>query len=213
VSPEQPDRPESRWPAAAAVLAVVGLRLALPEALEVGPRWVHPAVTAALLAATVAAHATRRDALNRALGFALAGALTVFMTGSLALLVADVPRHTESPADMLRSAAALWVTNVLVFAYWYWRLDGGGPHNRDLRVGQPTRAFLFPQMLVPDGGRRAAWGPAFVDYLFVAFNTSTAFSPTDTAVLSRPAKVLTMLQASVSLTVVVVLAARAINIV
>ena len=82
-----------------------------------------------------------------------------------------------------------------------------------MRGGDGPSAFLFPQMMQRDDADAAAWKPLFVDYLFLAFNTSTAFSPTDTAVLSRPAKMLTILQATTSLTVVVVLAARAINIV
>jgi uncharacterized membrane protein len=80
-------------------------------------------------------------------------------------------------------------------------------------VEHPPPAFLFPQMMMPGAERAPQWSPMFIDYLFLAFNTSTAFSPTDTAVLSRWAKVLTMIQAGISLTVVVVLAARAINIV
>jgi hypothetical protein len=116
---------------------------------------------------------------------------------------------------LLRSAAALWVTNVLVFALWYWRLDAGGPHQRDLRAGHPSGSFLFAQMTfreddVPPEWK--GWSPTFIDYLFLAFNTSTAFSPTDVPVLSRWAKLLTMAQASISLTVVVILAARAVNI-
>ena len=69
-------------------------------------------------------------------------------------------------------------------------------------------------MTLQDKGEEdgVAWSPTFIDYLFLAFNTSTAFSPTDSPVLSRWAKVLTMLQSLVSLTVVIVLAARAVNI-
>ena len=117
---------------------------------------------------------------------------------------------------LLGSAAALWVTNILVFASWYWRLDAGGPHQRDLRTGHVDGAFLFPQMTMDTPAKAAAgasvWSPGFVDYLFLAFNTSTALSPTDAPVLSRWAKLLMMLQATISLTIVVLLAARAVNI-
>jgi uncharacterized membrane protein len=117
---------------------------------------------------------------------------------------------------MLASAAALWVSNVLVFALWYWRLDGGGPHGRDARPGHTAGAFLFPQMTTEGMDAALAegqrWSPRFIDYLFIAFNTSTAFSPTDVPVLSRWAKALTMTQSLISLTIVVVLAARAVNI-
>ena len=133
------------------------------------------------------------------------------MIGSLATLIYGIPRHTASPQALLRSAAALWFTNVLVFALWYWKLDAGGPLKRDHPLGLANSSFLFPQML----GREnmdSSWKPNFVDYLFLAFNTSTAFSPTDTAVLSRWAKGAIMLQSLISLTIVVLLAARAVNI-
>ena len=130
------------------------------------------------------------------------------MIGSLILLIAALPDHKESPRDLLRSAAALWASNILVFASWYWRLDGGGPHQRELDGTQAESAFLFPQMTQGDN----VWMPGFIDYLFLAFNTSTAFSPTDSPVLSRWAKVLMMIQSSISLTTLALLAARAVNI-
>ena len=128
---------------------------------------------------------------------------------------APCPRGIETPAQLLCSAVSLWVTNILVFALWYWRLDAGGPNHRDQRVGHPDGAFLFPQMMSQDAqvtSEPQAWSPNFIDYLFLAFNTSTALSPTDVPVLSRWAKLLMMVQAMISLTVIVVLAARAINI-
>jgi hypothetical protein len=208
------DPPEPRWPAVIAVLAVGGIYLALPASLAVGPRWLQPAVVLVLIVPTVITHRRGQHALNQLLGHALAAAITLFMVWSLVLLVLAVPAHKESPVTMLRSAAALWITNVIVFADWYWRLDAGGPRGRDLRLGHPNGAFLFPQMTLEDKAttKGPAWSPEFIDYLFLAFNTSTAFSPTDSPVLSRWAKVLTMLQSLISLTVVIVLAARAVNI-
>ena len=144
------------------------------------------------------------------------GLVTVAMVGSLALLIKALPTRQETPEALLRSAAALWVTNVLVFASWYWRLDAGGPHQWDRRPGHVDGAFLFPQMTMDAAAKAAAgesaWSPGFVDYLFLAFNTSTALSPTDAPVLSPWAKLLMMLQAMISLTIVVLLAARAVNI-
>jgi hypothetical protein len=109
---------------------------------------------------------------------------------------------------------------MLVFACWYWRLDAGGPHQRALRRshtdGAFDGAFLFPQMVLDSDLRREMgedqWSPGFVDYLFLAFNTNTAFSPTDVPVLSRWAKTLMMVQASISLATIALLAARAVNI-
>lgn len=207
-------RSEPRWPAVLAVLAVIGIRLALPASLEVGPWWVHASIVTLLLVGVLITHEVHSLTWNRRFGFAPEGAISVFLVWSLVLLVLAVPDNTQSAISMIRSAVALWISNILVFACWYWRLDGGGPNERELSVRHPTRAFLFPQMTIhePDTNHGPAWRPTFVDYLFLAFNTSTAFSPTDTAVLTRPAKVLTMTQASISLTIIVVLAARAINI-
>jgi hypothetical protein len=154
--------------------------------------------------------------LNTALGHVLSAVNTVFMVISLALLIRALPGQKESPTHLLWSAVALWVTNVLVFSLWYWRLDAGGPHCRDLRACHSEGAFLFPQMMMmPDVRSETGqenWTPNFLDYLFLSFNTSTALSPTDTAILSRWAKVLMMLQALISLSIVALLAARAVNI-
>ena len=138
------------------------------------------------------------------------------MIWSLGLLVTALPLHKEPPLALLRSAAGLWFTNIIVFASWYWRLDGGGPHARELAGVHTDGAFLFPQMTLDQQARIAmgeqCWNPGFIDYLFVAFNTSTAFSPTDVPVLSQWAKILMMLQSLIALATVALLAARAVNI-
>jgi hypothetical protein len=208
------ETPEPRWPAMIAILAAGGIYMALPKSLAVGPRWLQLATVAVLFVPTAVTHRRGHHALNQFLGHLIAAVITLFMTWSLILLIMAVPAHKEPPVTMLRSAAALWFTNVVVFASWYWRLDGGGPHGRDLRIGHTAGAFLFPQMTLDEKDKRdgPAWSPRFIDYLFLAFNTSTAFSPTDTPVLSRWAKALTMVQATISLAVIVVLAARAVNI-
>jgi hypothetical protein len=138
------------------------------------------------------------------------------MICSLTLLIKVLPAHLESSQQLLRSAAALWVANILVFASWYWRLDAGGSRQRDLTTGHTDGAFLLPQMTLEPVAKVAAgeeeWSPNFIDYLFLAFNTSTAFSPTDVPVLSRWAKVLMMTQAIISLLVIALLAGRVVNI-
>ena len=213
-----PDRwdPEPRWPALIAILAVGGLYLALPANLTVGPRWLFPAIVIALLIPTVISHRTGKHNLNKFFGFAVTSVVTLAMVVSVALLIKALPSHKESPTELLISAVSLWFTNILVFALWYWRLDAGGPHRRDSRAGHPEGAFLFPQMTMSPEAKASAeaelWTPNFIDYLFLSFNTSTAFSPTDVPVLARWAKVLMVLQSLVSLTVLVLLAARAVNI-
>jgi hypothetical protein len=208
---------EPRWPALLAILAVAGLYAALPAFLLVGgPRWLLLAVVSVLLVPTIISHRRGVHSLNQRLGYVLNGVVTVAMIGSLSLLIMALPAHKEAPLQLLDSAAALWVSNILVFASWYWRLDAGGPYQRDLRPGHTDGAFLFPQMMMGPMFKIAAgkqkWSPNFVDYLFLAFTTSTAFSPTDTPVLSRWAKILMMTQAMISLLVIGLLAARAVNI-
>jgi len=199
-----------------ALLAVAALFYAMPAALKVGPEWFFLVLVTALTAPGVCVRSIRHLPLMRILGYAAVSIMTVAMIGSLWLLVSRLPQHKESPAELLRAATALWIDNVLVFASWYWRLDAGGPYQRDLRESHTDGAFLFPQMtLLPELRKEMGeyeWSPGFVDYLFLAFNTSTAFSPTDVPVLSRWAKGLMMIQAIISLTTIALLAARAVNI-
>ena len=203
--------PEPRWLAVIAMLAVGLLFGALPAYLSVGPRWLLLAVIAVLLVPTIASHRAGHHDLSKKLGFVASGILTLAMIWSIALLVQAIPKHEVDAKVLLHSAVALWVTNILVFALWYWRLDAGGPHEREKRKRHEAGAFLFPQM-GPGGGADPNWSPHFVDYLFLAFNTSTALSPADTAALSRWAKILMMTQATISLAVIALLAARAVNI-
>lgn len=207
---------EPRWPAMLALIAVGGLRLALPEALSAGPDWLLLLIVVVLLIPTVWARLGGSHKLNQVLGFLINTIVTIDMTLSLTLLLLALPSHRETPQALLRSASALWVTNILVFASWYWRLDAGGPRARELRDTHTEGAFLFPQMTMDTKTRAEMglehWSPRFIDYLFIAFNTSTAFSPTDSPVLSRWAKALMMTQSLISFTTVALLAARAVNI-
>ena len=209
-------RVEPRWPAVLALFAIAGLRLALPDALSFGPNWLMFPILAGLMVPTIWTRRSGNHRMNEVFGYMLNSIITADMACSLGLLIASLPGHKLSPQDLLLSASALWVTNILVFASWYWRLDGGGPRAREIAGPHTDGAFLFPQMTLPPEVRDAMgegeWSPNFVDYLFIAFNTSTAFSPTDSPVLSRWAKVLMMVQALISFATVALLAARAVNI-
>jgi uncharacterized membrane protein len=206
---------EPRWPAVIAVLAVGGIYTGLPEALTLGPRWLFPSLVLALLIPSVASYHTGRHRLNSIFGFSVDVLLTIGLVISVILLIGALPTRKEGPLALLLSAASLWATNILVFALWYWRLDAGGPHQRDKRSEHAEGSFLFPQMTMSEEALREAgqqnWSPNFVDYLFLAFNTSTAFSPTDVPVLTRWAKILMMLQSLISLLIIALLAARAVN--
>ena len=214
-SADQPAEPH--WPSFVAMLAIAGLYAALPRNLLAGaPRWVPIAAVVGLSVPITIAQQRCNHPLSQLLGYILNGTVTLAMIVSLAVLIIQVTHHTVTAAELMRSAAALWVANFLVFASWYWRLDGGGPHQRSLTPGHIDGAFLFPQMTMHPEAKIAAgeddWAPNFVDYLFLAFNTSTAFSPTDVPVLSRWAKILMMIQAMISLLVIALLAGRVVNI-
>ena len=202
---------EPRWPAFVAMVAAGGVYLALPERLSLGPSWLLLVVVFVLMIPIVYSHRRGDFHITKMFTLVANGAITIGMIASLALLIEGIPHHRDSPGALLRGATALWFTNVLVFALWYWKLDAGGPLGRDGSRGRLDSSFLFPQMLSPEG-ENAQWSPHFMDYLFLAFNTSTAFSPTDTAALSRWAKLGMMLQSLISLTIVALLAARAVNI-
>lgn len=133
------------------------------------------------------------------------GLSTVALIGGVALFILTLPSQSHA-TNLLRAAVVLWCFNILVFALWYWKLDGGGPLQRHLS-GHHAADFLFPQQ-----ANGQPWAPQFFDYLFVAFTTATAFSPTDTMPLTRTAKGLMTIEAILSFTVIAFLVARAVNI-
>jgi hypothetical protein len=210
------DKPEPRWQALLAFLAVGTIYLALPRNLVVGPIWLVPTLIVVLLVPTVFSHRTGRRSLNRVLGIVINGLTTFALIGSVILLVRALPSHREAPLQLLLSGAELWLTNVLVFALWYWRLDGGGPALRREREDFGSTSFLFPQMQIPHEERGqffcAHWRPHFADYLFVAFTQSSTFGPTDAPLLARWAKILSMVQIFISLSIVILLISRAVGV-
>jgi hypothetical protein len=210
------DKPEPRWQALLAFLAVGAIYLALPRSLIVGPIWLLPTLIVVLLVPTVVSHRTGRRSLNRVLGILINGITTLALIGSVILLVRALPSHTESPLQLLLSGALLWLTNVIVFALWYWRLDGGGPTIRQELKKFGSTSFLFPQMQVPHDERAqfecTRWRPRFIDYLFVAFTQSSTFGPTDAPLLARWVKILAMIQIFISLSIVILLISRAVGV-
>jgi hypothetical protein len=211
-------RPEPRWPVIVAACAAVALHFALPPSLRPGTPWYLFFIVGTLV---IAATVFRRLGMHRQNSWASYGVLVALALGlmyGVVMLIIGLMRKTENGTELLSSAAVLWTSNVIVFASWYWRLDGGGPNERERLEAHTRGAFLFPQMAIspPSSDTSLAeeegWRPNFVDYLFLAFNTSTAFSPTDVPPLSRWAKSTMMLQSVISLATVVVLAGRAVNI-
>ena len=184
------------------------LYLVLPPDVTIGPKWLLLVVEGVfvvplfmdILTAWHLSHTARRILV-----------LVPLCVSTLALVVAVVLFILTLPTDrhatsLLRAAALLWSFNILVFALWYWEVDGGGPWKRHL-AGHRVADFLFPQQVT---GER--WAPHFLDYLFVAFTGATALSPADTYPLTKLAKMLMMCEALLSLTVAAILIARAVNI-
>jgi hypothetical protein len=211
--------PEPRWPAAVALLAAALLPLALPRSLTLAPALALVSTNVILLSGALLAHKHNRIKLTDTFSYSNLGVLTLSMLYSIATLVLGLLHHAEPALMLLRSATILWFANVIVFAAWYWRLDAGGPHAREGHKAHMEGAFLFPQMAVDAPGRKGVslaeaenWRPGFIDYLALSFYTATAFSPTDVLVLSRWAKVMMMLQAIMAFGTVILLTARAVNI-
>ena len=210
-----PSPGESRWPAIIAVLAVVGLQLAVPSELSFGPVWMWPAITLPLAVTLVVANPSRLTRESRDLREVSLGMIVVLCIANgtaLVLLMHQLLAANDPLAGrtLLLSAVGIWARNVMVFGVWYWEIDRGGPIRRC--TAQHRRPdFLFPQMQSP-GVHPGPWSPRFLDYLYISLTNSTAFSPTDTMPLTHRAKALMGVQGLVSLATVAVVGARAVNI-
>ncbi|QHC24274.1 hypothetical protein [Streptomyces sp. GS7] len=206
---------EPRWPSTLAVLAAVALQFTLPERLAIHPEWLLPTLETALLIALVAANPYRIErgsTLYRWAGLVLIAMISAANGWSAVHLVIGLVRGTEGSdaGPLLATGGSIWLTNVIVFALWYWEWDRGGPVAR-IHAERTYPDFLFPQMQTPELAPEH-WEPQFPDYLYLSFTNATAFSPTDVMPLTRWAKMLMLLQSAVSLLTVVLVVARAVNI-
>ncbi len=206
---------EARWPVSIAMVVAVGLQVALPDRLNLSSRFLLPAIEAVLLVVLVAVNPRRIDRASRPLrllSLALIVVASLANAYSAARLVIGLVNGTEGEAagPLLSTGAAIYLTNILVFALWYWELDRGGPAARAL-AARTDPDFLFPQMATPHIAD-PQWEPGFTDYLYVSFTNATAFSPTDTMPLTRWAKMIMLLQSAISLVTVALVVARAVNI-
>lgn len=213
---------EPRWHAALAVAVALVLYVTLPPKVIVGPVWVLPAIVLLILVPllVIAPHRHREAAWQRWASIAQIAILGGFNIGTIVLLfVWQLSEHHHkqfSGEQLLVAAAQIWLTNVIVYALWFWELDGRGPDVRvhcDFQHEIRHADFLFPQMaLQPETRDRLNWKPKFFDYVFLSFTNATAFSPTDTFPLTRAAKMLMMAEAIKSLVTIALIAGRAINI-
>ena len=215
------------WLARAAIVVIAGLQLFLINNFSWGPRWLVPGFELLLLlplsVATAWTIGKARKATEESHFIALgnyrhavrvaAVVLTALVTlanfaSLFQLIQALLSGKAGAAPSLLLDAINIWITNVIAFSLWFWNIDRGGPPLRGLRNHQQVD-FMFPQM---SSKQMEGWSPGFIDYLFLAFTNGTAFSPTDTMPFSQRAKLLMMAQASVSLLVITLVAARAVNI-
>jgi hypothetical protein len=207
---------ERRWPASLAVVSTAALQVSLPARLAMPPRFLLPGLELLLLIGLTAAapgRIDRRDSRLRIASIVLIAAVSLANIGSATRLVVELLRAkpiVDSAARLMVNGGAIYLTNIIAFALWYWELDRGGPAARTHGV-ECHPDFLFPQMSSPDLAP-PDWEPIFLDYLYVSFTNATAFSPTDVLPLTRPAKAAMGLQSTVALATVALVISRAINI-
>lgn len=205
---------ESRWPPTLAILVAVVIYIRLPDRLTPGPQFLVPVLELALLIPLVVSspnRITERTVNLRALSIGLIALVNAANAASLILLVRYLLHGGQTNGrTLIRAGIGIWVTQVLVFALWYWEIDRGGPVARcSADHGPPD--LLFTQMQQP-AVISAGWYPRFWDYLYVSLTNSTAFSPTDTMPLTVKAKLIMGAQSLVSLSAIAIVGSRAVNI-
>ena len=206
---------EPRWPMALAVLLSAAMQLSLPDRHVLSPTVLFPTVEVLLLVVLVIGdpgRIDRRSPLLRRLTVGLVIVMTLDNLAGVAELVRDILDGSDHDNGqvLLATGGALWVTNVIAFSLWFWLLDRGGPAARAQGTAQEA-AFAFPENASPELAA-ANWSPQYPDYLYLAFTNSTALSPTDTMPITRWAKMVMLLQSSISLVIAIMIVARAVNI-
>ena len=209
---------EARWPVIAALACMLALLTALPGRIKLLPDWTHWVAFSGVAVPMLGVWITRGESRwMRAERWSLLAFLLYAGLGtplSLANLMHDmISRSAElTGLQLFTSSIVVWSSNMLVFALVYWQIDRGGPEARVLHES-PRPDWQFPQEQAAPDAVEPDWTPRFMDYLYLAFETSTSFGTTDAPPLTCRAKLLMMTQASISLLATVVVAARAINII
>jgi uncharacterized membrane protein len=207
---------DSRWPMVGAVVAAMILTILLPAHLRLGPSWLVPSIEVILLVVLIVGDpgaVTRRSRVLRPISIALVSLLVLSTLWVTIQLVGDLIQggpETNSAEDVLEAGAVVWASNCIAFALLYWQLDSGGAA---ARAHSPRRYpdFAFVQHVNPDLAPEG-WRPRFLDYLYLGYTNATAFSPTDVMPLAAWAKLAMMLQSLISLIILGLVIARAVNV-
>jgi uncharacterized membrane protein len=197
------------------VLVAIGLQLLLPDKFVFGSRYLLIATEVLLLAAM--SFTTPKERIFRSISRRINVLLLIAITSvANAYSLVEIARQLLQSGqithgrELVLSTLNIFLTNVIIFALWYWEMDGGGPGER-VASAKYDHDFLFPQNQYEDY-RHPRWQPTFTDYLYVSSTNAMTFGPADTKPLSRRAKLLMLAQATISLVAIALVAARAISI-
>ncbi len=215
--PVETIRDESRWSPALAILFVLFLMATLPGHVTALPVWVSYLAAFVVIVPMAAVRLTEGNTLwlgiERVMIMLLGAAYVGNTIAELADMIGVITLHPSgnNAFSLLSSSVAIWVANVLTFSLLYWQIDQGGPYDRARKSTQKPD-WVFPQPAKPED-LPPDWRPLFLDYLYLGYNTATAFSPTDALPLTRRAKMLMMIESTISLLTMVIILSRAINII
>ena len=203
------------WPVQLAMVAAIVLQLALPDRFSVGTRYAIPAAELLLLIALsfttprARTFKSRIRRLNVFLLIVISSAGNAYSLWKITHLLLS-GSHISNGRALILASINIFLTNIILFGLWYWEMDGGGPGERQ-RIAKYEQDFLFPQHHNEDY-KHPDWKPTFIDYVYVSATNAMTFGPADTKPLSRRAKMLMLLQSTISLVVVALVAARAVGI-
>jgi hypothetical protein len=199
------------------LLVLIVLILFIPDRWVFGPKWLGPVLIGAMLVAFAIAdpgRIDRRSSATRGLGIGLLFVLGVFAVSTSVALVVDIvdnsSKELDNPTTLLVTGAVALLGLIVLYAFVFWELDGGGPAER---VFEPHEYpdFAFPQHMAPEVAP-PGWHPVFWDYLYLSVTNASAFSPTDVMPLKHWAKLAMATESVMSLVILGLVVARAVNI-
>jgi uncharacterized membrane protein len=208
-------QPEHRWAVFVSIFVALALYFFIPQKYQPIPHWIVPAIGALILVPQFIlnpVHFVRERAWSRWLSVALAAILVIVNQITIVLVVQELVHGSAKGPSILLTAAMVWITNVIAFAFVYWELDLGGPFARRLHGTRETMVmdFRFPQHDGAPGNKN--WEPAFFDYAYFSLSNMMAFSPTDVMPMTTRAKSLMGYQALTGFVLLALVISRAINI-
>jgi uncharacterized membrane protein len=208
-------QPEHRWAVFVSVTVALILYFFIPQEVQPIPHWIVPSIGALILIPQVILNPTRlvnERAWSRWLSVALSAVIVVVNQVTIVLVLRELIVGTGTGPSVLLTAAMVWITNVIAFAFVYWELDLGGPFARRLHGARASQQmdFRFPQHDGAPGNKN--WEPAFFDYAYFSLSNMMAFSPTDVMPMTTRAKALMGYQAITGFALLALVISRAVNI-